>query len=205
MFQACEVKMAKIAAHSTPSRLPGNSRAMKPRHGDRLEAEDGDRLQDVEQRHQHAFPLPGIWRPARWRTRRRRGATQPIAMNMRKCGAHQVVGQVPPGPRVSGRVFADLVGPRHLRAAVGEQHQQCPAPAAAGPSPSGCRWPRRPGAERIACRAWRGRQRACGCENGHAILRPAHDVSMAIDGPISAVLHQRRATLPASMKTSGDA
>ena len=29
MFQACEVKMAKIAAHSTPSRLPGN-RAMKP-------------------------------------------------------------------------------------------------------------------------------------------------------------------------------
>ncbi len=29
MFQACEVKMAKIAAHSTPSRLPGNS-AMKP-------------------------------------------------------------------------------------------------------------------------------------------------------------------------------
>ena len=29
MFQACEVKIAKIAAHSTPSRLPGNS-AMKP-------------------------------------------------------------------------------------------------------------------------------------------------------------------------------
>ncbi len=29
MFQACEVKMAKIAAHSTPNRLPGNS-AMKP-------------------------------------------------------------------------------------------------------------------------------------------------------------------------------
>lgn len=28
MFQACEVKMAKMAAHSTPSRLPGNS-AMK--------------------------------------------------------------------------------------------------------------------------------------------------------------------------------
>src|SRR6478735_7643547 len=24
IFQACEVKMAKIAAHSTPSRLPGN-------------------------------------------------------------------------------------------------------------------------------------------------------------------------------------
>ncbi len=29
MFQACEVKIAKIAAHSTPIRLPGNS-AMKP-------------------------------------------------------------------------------------------------------------------------------------------------------------------------------
>ena len=29
MFQACEVKMAKMAAHSTPSRLPGKS-AMKP-------------------------------------------------------------------------------------------------------------------------------------------------------------------------------
>ncbi len=29
MFQACEVKMAKMAAHSTPSRLPGNS-AIKP-------------------------------------------------------------------------------------------------------------------------------------------------------------------------------
>ena len=29
MFQAWEVKMAKMAAHSTPSRLPGNS-AMKP-------------------------------------------------------------------------------------------------------------------------------------------------------------------------------
>src|SRR5215207_11542135 len=29
MFQACEVKMAKMAAHSTPSRLPGNS-ATKP-------------------------------------------------------------------------------------------------------------------------------------------------------------------------------
>src|SRR6516225_222105 len=28
MFQACEVKIAKIAAHSTPSKLPGN-RAMK--------------------------------------------------------------------------------------------------------------------------------------------------------------------------------
>ena len=40
MFQACEVKMAKIAAHSTPSRLPGNSAmkgamamAWKPRMG----------------------------------------------------------------------------------------------------------------------------------------------------------------------------
>ena len=29
MFQACEVKMAKIAAHSTPSSRPGNS-AMNP-------------------------------------------------------------------------------------------------------------------------------------------------------------------------------
>ncbi len=29
MFHTCPVKMAKIAAHSTPSRLPGNS-AMKP-------------------------------------------------------------------------------------------------------------------------------------------------------------------------------
>ncbi len=29
MFHACAVKIAKIAAHSTPSRLPGNS-AMKP-------------------------------------------------------------------------------------------------------------------------------------------------------------------------------
>ncbi len=29
MFHACEVKIAKIAAHSTPTRLPGN-RAMKP-------------------------------------------------------------------------------------------------------------------------------------------------------------------------------
>src|ERR1700730_13212394 len=29
MFQACEVKIAKIAAHSTPSSRPGNS-AMKP-------------------------------------------------------------------------------------------------------------------------------------------------------------------------------
>src|SRR5258707_11964423 len=29
MFQACEVKIAKIAAHSTPRRLPGKS-AMKP-------------------------------------------------------------------------------------------------------------------------------------------------------------------------------
>ena len=29
MFQACDVKIAKMAAHSTPSRLPGNS-AMKP-------------------------------------------------------------------------------------------------------------------------------------------------------------------------------
>lgn len=29
MFQACEVKMAKMAAHSTPKRLPGNS-AMNP-------------------------------------------------------------------------------------------------------------------------------------------------------------------------------
>jgi len=29
MFQACEVKIAKIAAHSTPNRLPGNS-AMNP-------------------------------------------------------------------------------------------------------------------------------------------------------------------------------
>jgi hypothetical protein len=29
MFQACEVKMAKIAAHSTPIRLPGK-RAMNP-------------------------------------------------------------------------------------------------------------------------------------------------------------------------------
>src|SRR5882757_5300465 len=29
MFQACDVKIAKIAAHSTPNRLPGNS-AMKP-------------------------------------------------------------------------------------------------------------------------------------------------------------------------------
>src|SRR5664279_2011714 len=29
IFQACEVKMAKMAAHSTPSKLPGNS-AMKP-------------------------------------------------------------------------------------------------------------------------------------------------------------------------------
>src|SRR3984885_8034388 len=29
MFHACEVKMAKIAAHSTPSSRPGNS-AMKP-------------------------------------------------------------------------------------------------------------------------------------------------------------------------------
>src|SRR5581483_11263285 len=29
MFQACEVKIAKIAAHSTPSRRPGNS-AIKP-------------------------------------------------------------------------------------------------------------------------------------------------------------------------------
>ena len=26
MFHACEVKIAKIAAHSTPSRLPGNSK-----------------------------------------------------------------------------------------------------------------------------------------------------------------------------------
>ena len=29
MFHACDVKMAKIAAHSTPIRLPGK-RAMKP-------------------------------------------------------------------------------------------------------------------------------------------------------------------------------
>ena len=29
MFQACDVKIAKIAAHSTPNRFPGNS-AMKP-------------------------------------------------------------------------------------------------------------------------------------------------------------------------------
>jgi len=29
MFQACEVKIAKIEAHSYPSRLPGKS-AMKP-------------------------------------------------------------------------------------------------------------------------------------------------------------------------------
>jgi hypothetical protein len=40
MFQACEVKIAKMAAHSTPSRLPGNSAmngamaiAWKPRIG----------------------------------------------------------------------------------------------------------------------------------------------------------------------------
>ena len=40
MFQACDVKIAKIAAHSTPKRLPGNSRmngataiAWKPRMG----------------------------------------------------------------------------------------------------------------------------------------------------------------------------
>ena len=52
MFQAWLVKIAKIAAHSAPSTLPGNS-AMKKIDRDREEAEDRDRLQNVEQRHEH--------------------------------------------------------------------------------------------------------------------------------------------------------
>ena len=61
MFHAWAVKMAKMVAHSTPSRLPGNS-AQETGHGDRQETEHGHRLQDVEQRQQHALGAPAARR-----------------------------------------------------------------------------------------------------------------------------------------------
>ena len=51
MFQACEVKIAKIAAHSTPSEIAGEQ-GDEAGDRDRQEAEDRDRLEDVEHRHQ---------------------------------------------------------------------------------------------------------------------------------------------------------
>ena len=92
MFQACEVKMAKIAAHSTPSRLPGN-KAMKRGNGDRLKAQDRDRLQDVEQRHQHLFGGP-VFCGDGTRTRKLKSSDTAQRHEHAQDGAQQVVGQI---------------------------------------------------------------------------------------------------------------
>jgi hypothetical protein len=69
--------------------------------------------------------------------------------------AQQVVRQHPRVERERQRV-AELVGPRHLRSAVAEQHQRAPARAAAAPSPSDWCRHRRSGGGRIRCSsAWR--------------------------------------------------
>ena len=59
MFQAWLVKMAKIAAHSAPSSLPGN-RPQEERDGEGEEAQHRHRLQDVERRHDHQLGLAAL-------------------------------------------------------------------------------------------------------------------------------------------------
>ncbi len=59
MFQAWLVKMAKIAASSGPSTLPGKQRD-EEHDGEGQIAEDRHRLQHVEQRDQHHFGAPAL-------------------------------------------------------------------------------------------------------------------------------------------------
>ena len=53
------MKIAKIAAHSAPSWLPGNRRH-KERDGKGEKAEHRHRLQDVERRHDHELGLAAL-------------------------------------------------------------------------------------------------------------------------------------------------
>ena len=59
MFQACEVKIAKIAAHSAPRIEPGKSPRKKVTVKDR-KPEDRYRLQDVEQWNEDELGAPAL-------------------------------------------------------------------------------------------------------------------------------------------------
>ena len=136
MFQACDVKMAKIAAHSTPSRLPGK-RAMKPVTVIERKPRIGiDCRMSSSGTITRSAVLYFAATVANTHENSERGAEREEHAQRR---AQQVVGQVRTGRALSGMRFAELVGPRHLRAAEGEQRQhaehqrqQRPVPAVAG-------------------------------------------------------------------------
>ena len=65
MFQACAVKIAKIAASSAPKIVAGK-KVEKEGHREGEKAEDRHRLQDVEQWNEDQSRRAGSWRQA-WR------------------------------------------------------------------------------------------------------------------------------------------
>ena len=64
MFQAWLVKMANTAANSAPSTRPGAS-DMKNTTVTEMKPEDGNRLQNVEERHQHELGPAALGGPGR--------------------------------------------------------------------------------------------------------------------------------------------
>ena len=117
MFQACEVKITKIDASSSPSRLSGKH-LDEEGEGDGKKDEDGDRLEDVEDGHQDLLGAPqagggGAVDQGEHR-REEQGDEHP------QQGAGRVVGQVadvgreldrrPSGREVDGHRLAQLDG-----------------------------------------------------------------------------------------------
>ena len=75
------MKIAKIAAHSAPSWLPGKSRQEED-DCEREKAEDRHRLEDVEGRHDDEFGLPALRRECADHEGKQQRCQ--IAANMRK-------------------------------------------------------------------------------------------------------------------------